>query len=467
MNHRIPRLLRVDPQSPTLRGCVLVTASLLAVSSLAAEVTRFSDPFEGGALNGFWTPTAQNGAITFPATDRVHAGAQAVRLDATGGGQKELYLTHQFARLQFGTVSTWVYDNGNYIYFSLSVANTSLTPAHLAGIGVQDWDGSAYYYGLFNGTGGKSAVARSRAWRQFTIRSTVSALTLEVDGQEIYRGPGGQPFDKIWLRASGPGSGVVWFDDFTFEAAPEPAAIQVTALTRAGQLQWTNLPALSNGLFSVEWAAEPGANWQDSWRGLQAVAGTGTVQTVAVPMLYRVKCVTNLFLPMPVGGRLTYSVSNQAGGTWSETMTCLSRVQPSAGGGKDYALIETLEGGQMRLHLMRSTDGAVYRLDPNTLTENLEFQMSPAGTTWTNSNYEGQLTVRVTVEAIETVTVPAGTFAGCYRYRKQVVDGDATAYWQEWVAPGVGVVKWVDYWLDPSQHPPVTHALQSWRRSAP
>jgi hypothetical protein len=443
-----------------------VAALLSALTTWGGEVTSFTDDFEGGTLHAFWTRVAQNGSIVFPSTNRVHGGAHSVQFAATGGGQKELSLSHQFSRPLFGTISTWVYDSGDYIYFSVSVANTTVGPAQAA-IGVQDWDGSAYYFGLFNGTGGKSGVARSRAWRQCVLQSTASALTLTVDGQVLHRGPGGQPFDKVVLRVGGPGGGTIWFDDFRFEPEPEPTALRVTALSRAGQLTWTNLPALSNGLFSVEWAAEPGTNWQGSWNGLQALVATGTAHTVAVPMVYRVKCLTNLLMPMPVGGRLSYSVSNAAGGAWTEQMTSLGLTRPSAGGGKDYALVENIERNQMKLHLIRSTESAVFRFDPNTLAETLEFQMGPVGTTWTNFNYEGQLTLRVAVEAIETVVVPAGTFPGCYRFRKQGVGGEPTSYWQEWLAPGVGIVKWVDYWVDPSEHPPVTHLLQSISRGGP
>lgn len=436
----------------------ILPLSLMSLNSMAADAS-FTDNFEGATLNLFWTPAAQNGSITFPATDRVHAGAKAVRFNATGSDQKELSLSHQFAKPQYGIVSAWVYDSGEYIYFNMGVINTTVSP-NQAGIGVQDWDGSCYYYGVFNGTGGKSAVARSRAWRKFSIQSTVSALILDVDGQEVYRGPGGQPFDKVVLRTSGPGSGTIWFDDFAFEAAPEPVALGVTSLSSAGQLTWTNIAALTNGLFAIEWAATPGTNWRSSWNGLQAFVVNGQSTAVEVPMLYRVKCVTNLFIPMPVGGRLSFGVSNAVGDSWTEQMTCLGLVKPSAAGGKEYALMENVEGSQMRMHLMRSTDSAVYRFDPNTLTDELEFQVGPVGMTWTNFNYEGQITLKVTVEAIESVTVPAGTFASCYRYRKQVVGGGPTDYWQEWIAPGLGLVKWVDYWVDPIENPPVTHQLE-------
>jgi hypothetical protein len=123
----------------------------------------------------------------------------------------------------------------------------------------------------------------------------------------------------------------------------------------------------------------------------------------------------------------------------------------------------------MGMQLLRSTDSAVYRFDMNTLSESLEFRIAPAGSTWTNYNYEGQWTLKVTVDAIENVTVPAGTFANCYKYHKQALDysGTERAEWYEWIKPGLGLVKWVDYWMDASENPPVVHELQSSTFSAP
>ena len=47
---------------------------------------------------------------------------------------------------------------------------------------------------------------------------------------------------------------------------------------------------------------------------------------------------------------------------------------------------------------------------------------------------------------------------------RQPVGGGPTDYWQEWIAPGVGMVKWVDYWMDPADNPPAVHELQSLTR---
>ena len=100
------------------------------------------------------------------------------------------------------------------------------------------------------------------------------------------------------------------------------------------------------------------------------------------------------------------------------------------------------------------------RLDQNTLAETVEWLAAPVGTTWTNFNYEGQFTRKVTIEAVETVTVGAGTFDSCLKFHKQALDSsDPTPEWYEWIKPGFGMVKWVDYWG--VENGPIVYELQS------
>jgi len=433
-------------------------ALFAAVTAQAGDPLSFTDDFESGTLNAFWSIQQQNGAVVTPYSGQVHSGTNAVLLQGTGGGQKEVYLSHFFQNLQYGQVTIWAYDTQEYIYFGFGVRNNPTDPSY-NGIGVQDWDHSAYYY-----SGGKSAVARSVGWHKFSINSTVSALTFSVDDQVIYSGVGGKPFNEIRFYVSGPGSGSIPVDNFSFVAAAEPSPIQITSLNGNGQLTWTNHPAFSNGLFSVEWSSTLGTNWHDSWRSLKSLPGNGSGNSVVVPMFYRVKCVTNLFIPWNVGAQLNFQVTNAAGSNWVDQIKVLDIVKPSAGNGHGYALLENIEGGTMKLQLMRSTDSSVYRLDSMTLNDNQEFLLGPVGTTWTNFNYEGQFTCKVTIDAIETVIVPAGTFANCYKFHKQVLNAapGEIAEWYEWICPGFGMVKGLDYWINPALNPPITHQLQAW-----
>jgi hypothetical protein len=106
---------------------------------------------------------------------------------------------------------------------------------------------------------------------------------------------------------------------------------------------------------------------------------------------------------------------------------------------------------------LHSTDNAAFSW--RGAAEVLEFQIGPVGTTWTNYSYNGDYTRKVTIEAIENASVPAGTFP-CYKFHKQVLEVSGSD-WYEWVCPKLGLIQWVDYWVDPSETPPITYRLQS------
>ncbi len=444
-------------------GSILFISFLSCLSARASDPVSYSDGFET-TLNPFWTAYQQNGTVICPSTSQVESGAAALLIQATGGGQKYVWVNHDFENPQYGNVTVWVYDSMEYIYFDLLLHSQDNTDT---GIGTQDWDGSAYYYGT-KSTGGKSTVPRSVGWHKWEVTSTINSILIAVDGQTIYSGPGGEPFIGIKLNVSGPGVGSIGFDDFSFEASPAPVPLQITSLGGNGQLTWTNIPELNNGLFAVEWSATLGTNWHSGWDGLQSFQGAGAATTVEVPMFYRVKCMTNVFIPWIPGAQLNFAVSNTSNSTWTEQIKVLGIVKPSAGNGNEFALVEDTEAGQMKLHLMRSTDTAVKQIDQMTLAESQEFFRGPVGTSWTNLNDNGQFTRVVTVDAIENVTVPAGTFTNCYKFHKTVLNASPgeTAEWYEWICPGFGMVKWVDYWVDPTNNPPITHNLQSWQLSS-
>ncbi|GEM_PF-1736515 len=84
------------------------------------------------------------------------------------------------------------------------------------------------------------------------------------------------------------------------------------------------------------------------------------------------------------------------------------------------------------------------------------FKTGPVGTTWSYTEGDGSV-VNCRISAIETVTVPAGTFTGCYHYVKEAYDGGTLQYsWEEVIHPGTGPVKWV---VDTHTASPVTYVL--------
>jgi len=83
----------------------------------------------------------------------------------------------------------------------------------------------------------------------------------------------------------------------------------------------------------------------------------------------------------------------------------------------------------------------------------LKYQTAPVGTKWIYYEEDSGFNYTVTeIVAIEPVTVPYGTFDTAYKhraYRCEFPDGSGTKspYWYDWIVPGVGIVKQVNYWV--------------------
>lgn len=240
-------------------------------------------------------------------------------------------------------------------------------------------------------------------------------------------------------------------------ACAQGASQDVISLSGNGRLSWTN--SYMDGLYSVEWAPSVTGPWKGNWTPLQGLVATGQTSTVAVPMFYRVKCVTNLFMPFPLGGYLEMSRSNFAGQVSTQRMTAAASVfLPSKG--KEYTLMEGTDSrypGASRNNWARSTTNAMYGLNEDCGIEELWLTNAPVGTSWTNTPCGGFTTC--TVEAYELVTVPAGTFAALKIRKASPYSSHPNPVWYEWWTPGVGQVKWVDYFVDPSENPPIVYEM--------
>ncbi len=167
------------------------------------------------------------------------------------------------------------------------------------------------------------------------------------------------------------------------------------------------------------------------------------------------------FVPMGIGQTFTYNARNNIGNTWTEKMSVNGfmvigvAIPPT----KAYCEIDTSEGTESSTVSMRSTSTSVYQY-AGFGREYVVWQNGGVGTTWSYTDLKGR-TIQRTIEAIETVTVPAGTYDGCLRFKNQCTScADANAYWYEWVKPGFTMVKWKDYWVE--QNGPVVYQLKSW-----
>jgi hypothetical protein len=238
--------------------------------------------------------------------------------------------------------------------------------------------------------------------------------------------------------------------------------VQFTSLSANGQL---TVKAPPGSDFSVEWspAVGSGAAWTDRWDPLTFVRSTNSAMKLSVPMFYRVSCYTNgLFWPLRPGSSFVFGVSNALGETALQSVKVLGRCYvPEFTNhygvfNEDAARVTGgVSGGTM---LARSDDKAVWFMsDPLAHLETQQFLRGAVGTVITNSQ-----NIRIAIEAVENVTVPVGTFTNCIRFHKtQLGDDSPNPNWYEWMAPGLGMVKWVDYYVDPTNAAPVSYVLQS------
>jgi hypothetical protein len=244
------------------------------------------------------------------------------------------------------------------------------------------------------------------------------------------------------------------------EAPAQP--VQITSLSANGQLT-VSAPVGSD--FDVEWSPTlgSGAAWSDRWDSLMAVHCTNAAMTLNVPMFYRVSCYTNgLLWPLKPGSSFVFVVTNALSETATQSVKVLGRCYAPEFT-NNYAVFDEADanvtgGVSGGIMLMRSDDRGVWIVDdPNTVmashTESQVFIRGTVGTVITNAE-----NVRIAIEAIETVTVPAGTFTNCLKQHKtQLGTSDYNPNWYEWIKPGLGMVKWVDYYTDAA---PVVYQLQ-------
>lgn len=176
-----------------------------------------------------------------------------------------------------------------------------------------------------------------------------------------------------------------------------------------------------------------------------------------------------LFIPLKVGQTFTFAVTDSAGNTWEQQILVSGNANISSIK-KKFFVIDVMPVGpdgrpydDPEMHFLRSTKDKLYVYDGFGV-ERLGWQNAPVGTTWSYEDFEGDIRER-TIEAIETVTVPAGTFVGCLKIHNRCTNCDEeNAHWIEWVKPGFMMVKWIDYWEDPEDNPPITYELKSWTK---
>jgi hypothetical protein len=156
-----------------------------------------------------------------------------------------------------------------------------------------------------------------------------------------------------------------------------------------------------------------------------------------------------LLIPLDVNDLYIYNKHDSASppNEWTVLIQGLEYVDV---GGQQYVKAGTWnENGYDDYNelLIRSTENAVYTDDGSVM-----YQMAPVGTTWSFPSSRGSEGTGMDVNeiiAIESVTIPYGTFNNAYVHRVYFDPDDPllpnTAYWYDYIVPGVGFVKQIDY----------------------
>ena len=162
---------------------------------------------------------------------------------------------------------------------------------------------------------------------------------------------------------------------------------------------------------------------------------------LVLPLVFVPAATADMFFPMRPGDVFTFSVSNHAD---KAQMTVNGPVR-SVANGKSYNALVLFNpaGPDESIEFLRSTEKAFYRYDKNG-AENRIFAEGPAGMSWEERRLDGRI-VRTSIEAIETVTVPAGKYTGCLKYLEEQVRPQRKLYMRTWFKPGFGIVKAANY----------------------
>jgi len=162
---------------------------------------------------------------------------------------------------------------------------------------------------------------------------------------------------------------------------------------------------------------------------------------LAMPLVLVPAAPADTFFPLNPGDVGIFSVSNQTG---KGQVTVNSPVR-SVANGKSYHVLVIFNpsGPHEEVSLLRSSGSEIFRYDGDGV-ETRMFMEGPAGISWEQKRRDGR-TVRTTIEAIETVAVPAGRYMGCLKFREEQVRPQQKLYTRTWIKPGFGIVKAASY----------------------
>lgn len=172
-----------------------------------------------------------------------------------------------------------------------------------------------------------------------------------------------------------------------------------------------------------------------------------------------------MLFPMHVGKQCVFekwSYGDEAN-KWTVEMEFVDKITINSLNYYQLQIFNNDNDGVLDQYNVRSTEEAVYDYNPSG-DDFITFQQARVGTSWTYYDpHDSGFNYRfIEIVAIERVTVPYGTFKKAYKHHKYRYDdvGNHSPELYEWIVPGIGVVKEVDYWVE-SGTPPTTKELIS------
>lgn len=164
-------------------------------------------------------------------SDKAYSGSQSAKFSSTSGGQRVLWLSHEFSDVIKGEVSVWFYDTapGNQtLYCFLTLYNSTITypeSGSYFNLGVMDWDGNNYFFSGPDKVGdGRTSVQRTLGWHEFKINIDSTDVQMFIDDILVHSATGDFGFDSVQLCMFGPSwrpNATYYFDDFSLDTVYE------------------------------------------------------------------------------------------------------------------------------------------------------------------------------------------------------------------------------------------------------
>lgn len=220
---------------------LLVPIMCAAATAMPGAVVSFTDGFEGASIDPFWQVTQDYGTVSTSA-DLAFSGTQSAKFASISGGQRGMRLTHDFGEAMYGIVSVRFYDYApgqETLYEFLRLYTVNAFGENF--VGAADYDAFCYQAGsvpsgpnqscgIYPGTY-TTNTARTAGWRLFEIDASSTAISISIDGSQVFTQAGDFPFRYVDLAVSGPfwrPNTLVYWDDFQVNAEsaaiPEPSA---------------------------------------------------------------------------------------------------------------------------------------------------------------------------------------------------------------------------------------------------